>query len=252
MNQRKVIQALRDAIKVPEAVGTVMDLPLANIEVTAAGVYRVIQIGNTRPYAAISASRLANTHEENKMRNKALLAEIKSAGFYAYDLIGMYQECPDGKPDCEEHEKEQTVEDSFFVPYREDVASLEDFADFFLKLTIKYEQDSYLLGLPNGYAYDSDLVKVAGNDITVGEHYYVSQTGEASSVGTRLEADTLKDYGSIAFDAKDRMIEFVIKGVLQPATVNGCRKFNEHGLTWFRPQQEQSDNAKRMLAKRSK
>ena len=169
---------------------------------------------------------------------------------YAYDLIGMYQECPDGKPKCKDEEKHQTIEDSFFVPYRESGWDLEGFAEFFLGLAIKYNQDSILLGLPSEYSYDTDTIEVAGNPLQTGQHYYVYRNGKVDSVGTRLEMETLKDYGSIAVDDKDRFIEFVIKGVLQPNTVSGCVMFQKKGLKWFHEPQQLNDRTKSILKRR--
>jgi len=231
--QRAVIEALVKTVS-REKGCTVMDVPFRDLVVLGKGVNRVLQIGNSKPYAALSASRLNNTPEENKKRSQQLLSEIKSLGLFAYDLVGMYRECPDDNQDCDDDEKKQVVEDSFFVPWRENLFTLQEFGEAMLALSQKYNQDSFLFGLPPKWNYDEENVTVAGNTLEVGQHYFVYGTGGFDSVGNRLALETLTEYGSIAIDPKkNRIMEFVIKGTLQPGTVSGCRRFSNAGLLWL-------------------
>lgn len=193
--------------------------------IEAAGVYRVIQIANSKPYATISASRHERTHEENNAENFKLLGEIKSKGLYAYEQIGGYEETqPDGSV-------KQVVESSFFVPYREDAMSLDEFVGFFEGLMKKYRQEAILVGLPKAYEkYPDGTV----DGMKPGSHYLLFPDGKHQAIGTDANVKTFEKIGSIAIDPKkNRVIEWVVAGTMQPRTVLGRVAMDKMGLLWM-------------------
>ena len=171
----------------------------------AAGVFRIIQIANKKPYVAISASRHNFTNEENDKRNKEMLSDIKSLGLYAYEMLGGYEETKkDGS-------KVQVVEDSFFVPFDER-RTLDAFINSFIELTAKYSQESFLLGLPAGYDYEN--FPTSYPSLKTGFHYFVNKDGHGTVAGTKATIKTFEDYGSIGRDPrKNRILEWKIVGL---------------------------------------
>jgi len=197
----------------------------AAFDIEAASVYRVIQIANKKPYVTISASRKKLSAAENKKRSEDLLKEIKESGLYAYQMIGGYEE------DQQDGTKAQVVEASFFVPYDER-SDLSDFIKLFKLLMDKYDQQSILLGLPEGYDYGEWKPDIAGLDI--GGHYFVYSNGTVEKVGTKAVIQTFDKYGSIATDPhKDRIIDWVIAGITTPNSSGECFVMNRAGLKWF-------------------
>jgi len=196
----------------------------ASFDVEAASVYRVIQIANKKPYVCISASRKTNSVEDNREKTKELLSHIKEAGLYAYQLIGGYEEeQPDGR-------FAHVVESSFFVPFDER-SELSDFIHLFKNLMVQYNQDSILLGLPEGFDYKDWKPE---KDIEVGGHYLIYRNGTAEKIGTKAIIQNFDKFGSIAIDPnKDRIIEWVIAGVTTPSGASGCFAMNRAGLRWF-------------------
>ena len=168
----------------------------------AAGVYRIIQIANKKPYAAISASRYNLSNEENTARAKTLHSDIKSLGLYAYEMIGAWVETKD------DGSKVQVYEESFFIPFDER-RSLENFISSFRELTKKYSQESFLLGLPGSYDYTPFPVK----NLETGYHYFINADGSSRVAGKKATAETFKDFGSIAIDPrKNRILEWKVVG----------------------------------------
>jgi len=206
--------------------------PKSSMNIEAGGVNRVIQIANKKPYVAITASRGELTPDESRQRNKELLGKIRAEGLYAYNMVGVYQECPVENQDCSVEEQVEVVEDSFFVGYREDAHTIVEFIEFFNDLRRKYAQDSILVGLPANYdGYESDTIQAAGKTLKVGKHYFLGKSLE--SVGTKASPAVLEEYGSIAIDPKkNRIIEFAIQGTLQPNGAQGRMFFKKLGLTW--------------------
>ena len=244
-------QNLRDKIISQAKLGKHSAL-YAGFDVEAASVYRVIQIANSKPYVAISASRKKDEKgqildpKENNQRNEQLLKDIKEAGLYAYQMIGGYEE------DQQDGSKAQVVENSFFVPY-DKRTDLTDFINLFIELRDKYNQDTILVGLPQKYDYPEGWEPPM--DMSIGNHYYVSKT-KADSVGTEAVIQTFDKYGSIAIDPhKNRIIDWVIAGVTTPSSSSGCFLMNRVGLKWFwdgfnKPEIETSnETVKRALAK---
>lgn len=196
----------------------------ASFDVEAAGVYRVIQIANKKPYVIISASRKQFSAAENKKRSEQLLKEIKEYDLYAYQMIGGYEEeQPDGT-------KTQVIESSFFVPYND--TDLNNFIGIFKKLMIKYDQQSILVGLPENYDYGAWEPTIEGLD--KGGHYFVYTNETAEKIGTKATIQTFDKYGSIAIDPhKNRAIDWVIAGITTPSDSSGCFVMNRAGLKWF-------------------
>ena len=204
--------------------------------INAGGVYRVIQIGNKKPYVCITTFRGSKTLEENKKNNENLLKTIKSLGYYAYSLIGLYKECPDNNPDCKEEDKKQVSEESFFVPYNEGANTVEDFIKVFGKIAKDFSQDSILVGLPKAYDYDGkDSLTFGDKQVPVGSHYYYNPSSNSfDSAGAHLKPAMIEGYGSRAIDPKkkDRTIDWKIVGTLQPSSVMGMHAYRSSGLQW--------------------
>jgi len=199
----------------------------------AGGIYRVIQIGNKKPYAAITAFRKEYSLEENRKRNKKLLESIKSMGLNTYSLIGFFKECPTNKPNCSDNEKIKVEEESFFVPYREDALSLKKFIENLTKLGKTFGQDSVLIGLPSSYSYEKEELEIFNYKLKTGYHYYLTPSAIEANIGKKVTPKKLEDYGSIAIDPKkDRKIEWLITGVKHPINVMSRMKFKAQGLTW--------------------
>jgi len=195
--------------------------------INAGGVYRLVQIGNSKPYVCLSASRKGLSDEQKSEKNKDLLNKIKSKGLYAYQMVGLYKECPEGKPDCKDEEKTLVEEESFFVPYREDI-ELNEFIEFFHQLGKEYGQDSILLGLPKSYNYKEDVIKLEGKELPKGKHLLIYSSGNFESIGTKVTPEKIIDVGSKAIDPKkkDRTMEWVVTGTYQPVnylSVMGCK-----------------------------
>jgi hypothetical protein len=168
----------------------------------AASVYRIIQIANKKPYVAISASRYTLSNQQNKDRSAMLAKDIKSLGLYAYEMLGAWVETQ------EDGSKVQVYEESFFVPFDEK-RSLESFVGSFLELTVKYGQESFLLGLPEVYDYEPFPIK----KFETGFHYFVYADGRKKIAGKKASAEIFKDYGSIAIDPhKNRILEWKVVG----------------------------------------
>jgi len=220
----------------------------ASWDVEAAGVYRVIQIANKKPYVAISASRKGFDAKTNNTRSEQLLKDIKEAGLFAYQMIGGYEEVDD------DGSKSQVVESSFFVPYN-GKCSLTDFINLFIELRDKYNQQAVLIGLPAAFDYkqwESHLPK-----LKAGGHYFVSKDN-VDFVGTTAAIQTFDKYGSIAIDPKkNRIIDWAISGVTTPNGSGPCFLMNRKGLKWFwdgfnstqNIEQGKSETVKRALSK---
>lgn len=192
--------------------------------VEAAGVYRVIQIANKKPYAAISASRHNLSPEENNKRSRDLLADIKRSGLYAYEMIGGYEETK------EDGSTAQVVENSFFVPFDER-RKLKDFINLFKELTAKYGQEAFLLGLPGGYDYQN--YPIESESLKAGFHYFVDKSGSGTSVGTKAAPHVFEQFGSIVIDPKrNRALEWRVVGTTQPTSVSGRVLMDKLGLRW--------------------
>lgn len=200
-------------------------------EVDAAGVYRVIQIANKKPYVAISANRHNLSPKENKDQNAKLLAQIKSAGLYAYEMIGGFEE---EYTENNEKKYKHVTENSFFVPFDER-RTLTAFIELFVKLMREYEQNSILLGLAKEYDYKGwNPATTDFKDLEIGGHYFINKDGSIFKVGTQATIQIFDKYGSIALDPKkNRTIDWVIAGVTLPNSPNGCFMMNRVGLKWF-------------------
>ena len=205
-------------------------------EVDAAGVYRVIQIANKKPYVAISGHRHENTPEQNKKQNENLLAEIKAFGLYAYEMIGGFEE--EYEKDGEKRYKDVT-ENSFFVPYDER-GGLTNFIEFFVARMKEFKQNSILFGLPKEYDYKDWTPQSAGfktpilEKLEIGFHFFVNKTDSIDKLGTQADIKTFDKYGSIALDPKkNRIIDWVIAGVTLPNSPSDCFQMNRNGLKWF-------------------
>lgn len=199
----------------------------------AGGVYRVIQIGNKKPYAAITAFRKEYSLEENRKRNQKLLENIKNMGLNTYSLIGFFKECPTNKPNCSDNEKIKVEEESFFVPYREDALPLKDFIEKITKLGKTFGQDSVLIGLPSAYSYEQKEISIFSYSIKTGYHYYLTPSAVEANIGKKVTPSKLEDYGSIAIDPKkNRKIEWLVTGVKHPINVTSRMKFKAQGLLW--------------------
>ena len=209
-------------------------IDLKHRSINAGGVYRVIQIGNKKPYVAISASRKEFSAKENSDRSSKLLGNIKSLGLYAYQLVGYYKECPEDKPNCEDKDKTLVEEESFFVPYSEKV-SLETFLESLHNLGKEFNQDSILVGLPEGYSYKKESINVSGTEIKTGAHYYLYSNGSIENQGTKLKPSAIVNYGSRAIDPKkkDRKIDWKVVGTVQPMTVMGMQAYSSSGLLFL-------------------
>lgn len=194
-------------------------------EVSGASVYRIIQIANSSPYVAISASRKKLSTQENNQRHTALLQDIKEAGLYAYQMIGGYEETDEN----DSSKTHQVIESSFFVPFPH--TNLTEFIELFQRLQKKYDQDAILVGLPNEYDY-KNWKPILGLD--VGGHYFITQDGKAEKVGTKATIKTFDKYGSIGIDPKkNRIIDWAIAGITTPNGSSGCFLLNRAGLKWF-------------------
>ena len=202
---------------------------IADMDINAGGVYRVVQIGNKKPYICITTFRGSKTLEENKKNNNKLLAAIKSLGYHAYSLIGYYQEQVEGK-----EEKTQVVEESFFIPYRESVQSISEFIKTFGKIAKDYNQDSILVGLPKAYPYDEKEILVDDSKVETGKHYYYyPSSGKFDAIGTSLKPGTVEGYGSKSIDTKkNRSLEWKIVGTRQPCNAMAMTAFDNSGLSW--------------------
>ena len=205
-------------------------------EVEAAGVYRVIQIANKKPYVVISGNRNELTPAQNKEQNSKLLSQIKSAGLYAYEMIGGFEE--EYKENGEKKTK-HVVENSFFIPFDEQ-RTLTEFIEMFVQLMREYKQNSILLGLADSYDYkdwspDKAKFKDEGlKKLEVGGHYFIKADSSFEKVGSKATIQIFDKYGSIAIDPKkNRIIDWVIAGVTIPSSPSGCFMMNRKGLKWF-------------------
>lgn len=202
--------------------------------INAGGVYRLVQIGNSKPYVCLSASRKDLSEKQKDERNKDLLSKIKGKGLYAYQMVGLYKECPNSNPKCKEEDKVLVEEESFFVPYREDI-DLNEFVSFFHKLAKEYNQDSILLGLPKTYKYPKDAIMLEGKELPKGQHILLYNNGSFESIGTKVTPQKITDVGSKAIDPKkkDRTMEWVVTGTYQPRNYFGVLGCKNKGIEYI-------------------
>lgn len=220
----------------------------SGFEVNGAGVYRVIQIANKKPYVCISASRLRNkdktlrTPEENRKKNAELLSDIKKEGLYAYEMVGgttegYCKECGEAMPEDEcgcgstDRGERHVVESSYFVPF-DGKRDLTDFINLFVHLRDHYEQDAILVGLPKAYDYKGWEPPYG---LIIGNHYGLNRPSNSADIyGTEATIKTFDKFGSIAIDPKkNRTIDWVVAGVSVPQTALGAFGMQKKGLRWF-------------------
>jgi hypothetical protein len=130
----------------------------------------------------------------------------------------------------------EDIETSFFVPFND--TDLDKFIYDFKKLSSHFNQESFLLGLPQAYNYDGWEPK--DDDLKAGDGHYIVFSDHAELIGKEavMESFEKSSAGSVAVDDKDRILEWTIKGVTTPVTVKGCWAMDKAGLKWFRRPQK--------------
>lgn len=121
-------------------------------------------VNNERDFAILTAYRGIYSHNENKIRNSVLAADIKKLGYGFFHLDGFYIE------NMNTSDERHVKEDSLFVISNGDPAFQKHIQEF----SEKYDQEAWLLKT-DGRVYSVDTISKERNDLG---SYHPGKIGE--------------------------------------------------------------------------
>lgn len=177
-------------------------------------LYRTINIMKNDEFAILTAYRSNHSKEENIKRNRILRSKLNERKMGVHQLIGHWQEAPDGYDymDCPDNLKTDTIERSYLVKKPADMSS-EEFKEFILSLlTIDGEtQDGAILKTNDGiYFIDNH-----------GSMFKISDTFELGKVAQAYSQHI-----------KNQNIPFVFEGIEVPQTNLGKQIFTMNNIKY--------------------
>jgi hypothetical protein len=179
-----------------------------------ASLSRVLSMIRSKDFCIITAFRSSNSRKVNRQRNKNLFSDLRTQGLSGYSLIGHWQEASDGVDwrDASPEQLRDSVEDTILC-IRPDSMSIEEFTDFIVSLTKKYNQDASIISIKGDgiflYFKDGDR-DFLGNQVTLNK---ISQAYSKLRSGNQTP--------------------FVFEGILQPTSNFGRMAFNANNILYI-------------------
>lgn len=185
-------------------------------EASLSRLYGKYKTGGT--FAIITAYRYNKTKRENIQRNRDLRSELNKRGLGVQQLVGHWRECQDPNvsyKDCPKNQLVDAIERSYFVSYRENQISLDEFRDLMIELARKFEQDGVVFGSEG----DVKILEKNGNEFSIGSKLSLGKVAQAYSQ-----------------HVKKLEVPFVFEGVEVPGTNFGAQIMNLAGVQWTQPE----------------
>ena len=176
---------------------------------------RLISQMTEKDFAIISAYRNNFTKEENIIRNRHLRGILNKSKMGVHQLVGHWQEAPDGKEykECKPNELTDVIERSYFIAKPESMP-FEVFKKFIINcLTI------------------DDATQDCGVIHQYGQGYYcIYPNGSMEKIGDRLTLNKIAQAYSQYVKRTD--IPFVFEGVESPSSNGSYRMFKVNNILY--------------------
>lgn len=168
-----------------------------------------------RDFAIISAYRNNFTKGENILRNRHLRGVLNASKMGVHQLVGHWQEAPEGKEwnECKPGELTDVIERSYFIAKPEGMP-FEEFRGFIADcLTV------------DGATQDCGVIHQYGQG-----YYCISPDGGMDKIGDKLTLGKVAQAYSQYVKRMD--VPFVFEGVESPSSNGGCRMFKMNNILY--------------------
>lgn len=176
---------------------------------------RLYQQMSDKDFAIITAYRANFTKNQNIQRNRRLRGILNQCGMGVHQLVGHWQEAPQGKDwkDCDKSELTDVVERSYFVAKPDDM-DFEDFKQFIMRcLTI------------GGVSQDCGIIHQNGDG-----YYTIDPNGKMDKIAEKLTLNKIAQAYSQYVKRLD--LPFVFEGVESPSSIGGYRVFKKNNILY--------------------
>mgnify|MGYP003638192742 CR=1 FL=1 len=149
---------------------------------TEAGLARMLSRMTSKYWCVMSAERISNSPLENEEATRALVDTLNKRRMGGYPLIGHWQEAPDGidYQDAEPDTLTDTTENAMMF-IKPDDASPEKFIQFCISLSVKYNQDAVIIGVPENGMDEIFLYYPSGKRDLIGNQVTLDKIGQGYS-----------------------------------------------------------------------
>lgn len=168
-------------------------------QISEAGLSRLLSMAKGKDFCIATAFRYSNTLQQNRALNREMLGSLNSQKMGGYQLIGHWQEAPDGIDyrDATPEQLTHSIEESVLFTKPTEMKR-EDFVKFCVGVARNYNQDAVIIGL------ESDGV------------YLASKDGSMDKIGNGISLHkTAQAYSRMK---KKPNIPFVFEGILEPTS----------------------------------
>lgn len=181
-------------------------------QINEANLSRLLSKVNNNMFCIATAWRSSNTKKQNILLNRELAASLNTKKMGGYNLIGHWQEAPDGT-DYETADPESlsdSVEDSILF-IKSDEMSESDFVEFCTNIAKKYNQDAVLIKTSEGIS----LLFKSGQMDKIASSISLNKIGQAFSQMR-----------------KKPNVPFIFEGLLSPTGNLGKQTFQRMNLKY--------------------
>lgn len=168
-------------------------------QISESSLSRLLSMAKNKDFCIATGFRYTNTLQQNRQLNRQLLSTLNSQKMGGYQLIGHWQEAPDGVDyqDAAPDQLSDSVEESILFTKPEGMQR-DAFVKQCVNIAKKYNQDAVILGLVNDGIY---LAFKDGSTDKIGSGVSLMKTAQAYS--------QMK---------KKPNVPFVFEGMLQPTS----------------------------------
>jgi len=174
----------------------------------------LINILKNHDWGIITAYRRGFTKKENILRNRKLRGILNSNKTGVYQLVGHWQEAPDGM-EYEEAKKQNllvdTIERSYLVR-RPEHMGIDEFKQMLVDaMTI------------DGKTQDAIVFHIKG-----GSYYVIESTGNMNKIGENITFDKVAQ--AYSEWVRNTSVKFVFEGLEIPSSISGNLMFKTHNI----------------------
>lgn len=183
-------------------------------QISEASLSRLLSMAKSKDFCIATAFRYSNTLQQNRNLNRELLASLNSQKMGGYQLIGHWQEAPDGidYQDAKPEELTDSVEESVLFT-KPDSMQRQDFVNQCVGIAKKYNQDAVIIGL-------------TGDGI-----YLAFKDGSTDKIGSGVSLNkTAQAYSQMR---KKPNVPFIFEGNLQPTSNTSKMAFKARHIKYL-------------------
>lgn len=183
-------------------------------QISEASLSRLLSMVQNKDFCIATAFRYGNSLQTNRNLNKTLLSTLNSQKMGGYQLIGHWQEAPDGVDyqDAKPNELTDSVEESILF-VKPDNMDRNKFVTQCARIAKQFNQDAVVVGLANEGVH---LVFKDGDTHKVGDKVALNKTAQAYS--------QMK---------KKPNIPFVFEGMLEPTSNISKQAFKARNIKYL-------------------